>query len=89
MNCNHEWERPYIHLGNTRILRCKICGMEAMSYYCKQCDDYTPHVYVRFGGYSKTRNFEIPVSADLNIYKCLICGSEKTIRTGGSYSRLR
>jgi predicted RNA-binding Zn-ribbon protein involved in translation (DUF1610 family) len=86
VDCDHEWVRnPH----DLKLLRCVKCGMGAVSYYCKRCGDYTPHVYSYFKGFSKTKNFEIPVSADLNIYKCLKCGSEKTIRTGGSYSRLR
>jgi hypothetical protein len=91
-SCEHEWERPYAHLRSStafRILRCKKCGLEAMEYYCETCDKFTPHVYAGLKGSAKTRNFEkgFGVAGDLEIYKCLICGSTKTVRRNGYYSR--
>jgi len=71
-----------------KYVRCIRCGFDAVLYKCPICDDYTPHVWVRYKGEAKKHATDIPYVGYLEEYKCLVCGHTKTIRKGGSFARM-
>jgi predicted RNA-binding Zn-ribbon protein involved in translation (DUF1610 family) len=66
-------------------VRCVKCGIDALYYKCKKCNDYTPHWFVKIKG---TWKWDYKTMGNLEMYKCLKCGNAKTIRRGrGEWSQ--
>jgi len=68
-------------------LQCRKCGLSAIEYKCDNCG-YTPHVYESYLGEANKKASDLSSVGYLETWRCLKCGRLKTIRRGGSFSRM-